>query len=304
MPTDDGSNAHGQPWQVPPKDAVATYLYLRVGLIGATVLLAVSIGYEIIAVTVGEGFCLQPSISAYYYTPVRAILVGGLIAVGVSLIVIKGRGGDPLWLHEDMWLNLAGMMAPVVALVPTVNTGSCWSIAPEPLPTVSTGDGVVLADWVARIVENNMTALLLTGLAAAIAAALLLNTGTGLRRIMGGNVSRVALGVVFAVIAGFGVWFVFFRQSFFDFAHPLTAVAMFIFLFAAAVSSAIRAEGAARKVYWGVASGMAVTAIVVLLFALTTEWQHAVFALEAIEIALFAIYWSAQTFEHWPKSAV
>ncbi|MBA3654232.1 MAG: hypothetical protein H0W70_08560 [Actinobacteria bacterium] len=36
------------------------------------------------------GGCWQTSISAYYYTPVRAVFVGALMAIGLSLIVIKG----------------------------------------------------------------------------------------------------------------------------------------------------------------------------------------------------------------------
>lgn len=33
--------------------------------------------------------CWQRSISAYYYTPVRPIFVGGLMLIGFSLIVIE-----------------------------------------------------------------------------------------------------------------------------------------------------------------------------------------------------------------------
>ena len=89
-------------------DAIKTYRYLRVGMIGAVVLLAASISIEIV-----KAGCAQTSISAYYYTPARAIFVGAMFVVGVSLIVYKGR--TP-W--EDNWLNVAGMLAPVVAVVP------------------------------------------------------------------------------------------------------------------------------------------------------------------------------------------
>jgi hypothetical protein len=107
---------------------IKTYRYLRLGMVGAVVLLAASIGIE--RSKVG---CWQTSISAYYYTPVRAIFVGSLMAVGLSLIVYKGRGRG-----EDLCLNFAGMLAPVVAIVPTKNVGTCWSIEPRPSPVKPT----------------------------------------------------------------------------------------------------------------------------------------------------------------------
>ena len=94
-----------------PLDVLKTYRYLRIGMIGAVFLLAASITIE-----AAQAGCLQNSISAYYYTPVRAIFVGTMVAVGLSLIVYKGRG----W-KEDLSLTLAGMLAPVVADRPFVS---------------------------------------------------------------------------------------------------------------------------------------------------------------------------------------
>src|SRR3954470_4971678 len=87
-----------------------TYLYLRVGLVALAVFLSASL---VIELTWGDGRWLG-SISAYYYTPVRAVFVGTLVAMGVCLIAIKGRDRP----REDLMLNLAGMCAPVVALCP------------------------------------------------------------------------------------------------------------------------------------------------------------------------------------------
>src|SRR6266705_2138388 len=111
------------------QDVIKTYRYLRIGMIGAVVLLAVSIAIERSKVS-----CWQTSISAYYYTPVRAIFVGTMIAVGLVLIVYKGRRPG-----EDVCLNFAGMLAPVVAVAPTTDVGKCWSIAPSPLPIRADG---------------------------------------------------------------------------------------------------------------------------------------------------------------------
>ena len=73
-------------------DVIKTYRYLRLGIIGAVVLLVISILIEHFKVTNGVGnHCWQTSISAYYYTPVRGILVGSLFVIGFALIVYKGR---------------------------------------------------------------------------------------------------------------------------------------------------------------------------------------------------------------------
>jgi hypothetical protein len=54
------------------------------------------------------------SVSAYYYTPAQAIFVGALIGLGVSMIALQGMNGA-----EDTFLNLGGIFAIVVAIVPT-----------------------------------------------------------------------------------------------------------------------------------------------------------------------------------------
>ena len=117
------------------QDAIKTDRYLRIGMIGAVVLLAASIAIERSKVD-----CWQTSISAYYYTPVRAIFVGTMIAVDLALIVYKGRSG-----REAVCLNYAGMLAPAVARVPTTDVGTCWSVQPSPLPVEDDGS---LAQWV------------------------------------------------------------------------------------------------------------------------------------------------------------
>ena len=129
--------------------SIATYRYLRISMVGAVVLLAASVAFERWQVD-----CWQTSVSAYYYTPVRAIFVGMLMAIGMCLIVIKG---STQW--EDAALNAAGMLAPIVAVVPTSDVGTCWSQTPIPLPVKDDGE---LADWVVANIDNNVTALIVT----------------------------------------------------------------------------------------------------------------------------------------------
>src|SRR5262249_55555658 len=99
---------------------VSTYRYLRLSIVVMVLALFVSVLIERFHVG-----CWQGSISAYYYTPAHAIFVGALVAIGVSLIAIKGSTD-----LEDVLLNVAGLLAPIVAFVPTTPpSGSCPSTA-------------------------------------------------------------------------------------------------------------------------------------------------------------------------------
>ena len=77
--------------------------------------------------------------------------------MGASLLALKGNTDG-----EDVLMNLAGMLAPGVAFIPTVASGVCGSGA-------SPGSG----DGIADAVANNMPALFITGLVVAVAAVLI-----------------------------------------------------------------------------------------------------------------------------------
>lgn len=276
----------------PPRDAAAkTYLFLRVGLISAAMFLAISVIVEVIqGWELNNGLCLQPSISSYYYTPVRAVFAGSLLIVSASLIAIQGDDD-----HEDLWLTFAGMLAPVVALVPTTNVGIC-----EPVETSTTEAFTG--------VTNNFTSALIIGWVLWLFARFFLPAQSNLP-----PVSRKGWRAVGAVLLGFSVWFAFSRPNFDllspDFfnqwAHNAAAVLMFMFLFFAAALSANRCDVPSyKKNYRLLARAMVLLTLVVIVIAVigvfTTEWQHAVFTLEAGEIVIFAIYWGIQTHEHRP----
>jgi hypothetical protein len=61
---------------------------------------------------IGDGF--QPSLSGYYYTPMRNIFVGALWALSVFLIAYNGYD-----LADRMITNVAGVMTILVSLFPT-----------------------------------------------------------------------------------------------------------------------------------------------------------------------------------------
>lgn len=288
-----------------PRDVIKTYRYLRIGFIGAVVLLATSIAYERSKVD-----CWQTSISAYYYTPVRAIFVGCMVAAGLLLIVYKGRSYRSIHLRngarevraniEDIFLNFAGMFAPVVAIAPTTDVGRCWSLAPSPLPVESDGS---LADWVVTNIGNNFHALLIAGgIGLTFAAILLVSLKRGIRSALKdvdhGTLASLA---VTALVLLIGLWLSWNWSDFYTRAHGYAAVLMFLFLIGS-ILAVIREHAPDRdRVWFRLYSAMAAVMVLGALFLWLTRiaGDHTVFALEAYEITLFAVYWGIQTKENW-----
>ncbi|MGL5930548.1 MAG: hypothetical protein ACRCY8_16580, partial [Dermatophilaceae bacterium] len=214
----------------PALTAVTTYRYLRLAIVALLMLLGVSVVLEWWAT--GRA-CVQGSISEYLYTPVDSVFVGVVVAVGVCLVALQGstRG-------EDVLLNVAGMLAPAVAFVPTQPVGECRSV-PLVRPDIPSS------------VANNVGALLVVGIAVAvvvIAVALHEAGAAGLRR-----ADRLGVLVAVGVIGAGAVWFYADRESFLRQAHEAAAVPMF-----AAVIGVVWLN--ARDVQRSMAQGSAPTA--------------------------------------------
>ena len=153
----------------------ASYRYLRIGLIALLLALGAAVGYQ----SGQQGFALA-SVSAYYYTPAQAIFVSALIGLGVCMIALQGLTND-----EDVFLNLGGMFAMVVAVVPT-GRGADFDTALRACRKVggTLNQGVTgkpdcpsvlaLQNATTANVENNMTALLIVGGLVLLLAAILL----------------------------------------------------------------------------------------------------------------------------------
>jgi hypothetical protein len=280
------------------RDVIKTYRYLRIGMIGAVVLLAVSIAIERSKV-----HCWQTSISAYHYTPVRAVFVGSMIAVGLSLIVYKGRDA---W--EDAFLNGAGMLAPVVAVAPTTDIGKCWSVAPSPLPVKDDGS---LANWVVTNIDNNFYALLIAGgigLGIALITAFVVNdrsVGTTVKEVKAELGTSVSLAVT-ALALLFGWWLIQHWGDFNTRAHGFAAVFMFVFLISAIIVKALDNRHERDKVWFRAYTAVAALMVIGGILIPTTRIfdEHTVFALEAYEIAFFAFYWIVQTAENWDEKVI
>src|SRR5215469_16738255 len=165
--------------QIQAQIQAQSYRYLRVALVGLLVALAAAVFYQ----TSKQGFILS-SVSAYYYTPAQAIFVGALIGLGACMIALRG-----MTYAEDVFLNIGGIFAMVVAIVPTArggdfqtavqacekSGGSLLTSRASPnldCPTVHALQQAALAN-----VEDNMAALLIVGGLALILTAVIVFRG-------------------------------------------------------------------------------------------------------------------------------
>src|SRR4051812_8792439 len=88
--------------------AVKSYRYLRLSIVIVLLALLCSVLLER-----SHAPCWEESISAYFYTPAHSMFIGALVALGVGLIALRGSTDV-----EDVLLNVAGVLAPIVAFVP------------------------------------------------------------------------------------------------------------------------------------------------------------------------------------------
>jgi len=291
-------------------DAIKTYRYLRIGMIGAVGLLGVAIAIEWRTV---PSHCFQTSISAYYYTPVRAIFVGAMMAVGLALIVYKGRK----W-PEDLCLNIAGLLAPIIAVAPTTDVGPCWSVRPIPLP-VRPND--TLAAWVKDNINNNFYALLyaaVIGLTFSIILVIAIEYRASNRGDKKATEKGTWLSIIITAVAILIGWLLIEHWGgFYTQAHGYSALLFFVFLGGAILINAGAHRRKARKSkaagneparkrewrLWVVYGGVVVLMILgfIIFGVFDVGGDHSILWLEAWEIALFATYWLVQTAENWDE---
>jgi hypothetical protein len=252
--------------------AVKTWRYLRLAMIALVIGLTTAVVYEVVR---GGADCVQTSISAYYYTHAQAIFVGALVAIGVCLICLRGSTEI-----EDVLLNVAGMLAPLVAVVPTPNAGDCASlpgVPQDPTPNI----------------ENNVTALLVMGLVAFVVLAVL-----SWRRRQP-TPALVGYGLALALYVAAAVVFIAWRDTFVDHAHNIAAGVMFSCIILVALVNALsfrrkQNDPNARNRY----SAIGLAMLTVFVFYAVGGKYHLLLA-EIDAIGLFAIFWAIQTEELW-----
>jgi uncharacterized membrane protein YidH (DUF202 family) len=286
------TSAHTAHMGEPAGYSIKTYRYLRMAMVAMVVLLGAAL---VIEWSKTNPHCLQTSISAYYYTPVQAIFVGALMTIGVCMVVLKGNT-EP----EDILLNVAGVLAPGVAFVPTPGQGSCRSVP------------MVLGDTTANI-ANNMLALFIVG-GPCLAVTLVFVTRARLSRADPNPMYLLGFAVVAVVFGGGILWFFVDRGGFNGHAHYAAALVMFVCIVAVVLLNAEqfrrkqhRAEhhrAATKKPvpanrYSAIAIAMVVVPLVMWAWKALFGWDHAVLWIEGALITLFAIFWIIQTQELW-----
>ena len=248
--------------------------YLRLGMLGSVLLLGISLVIEIV-----DDDCLRGSISAYYHSPVRTVFVGVLLVIGFALVAYQGRSG-----LEDLFLNMAGMLAPFVAFVPTTSRG-CGD---EDLTAIDSAS-----------MHNNVTAYLLAS-AVGVAVGLFLVY----RESEGPSVlTRAFSSLVFpwfgnlAVVLVMGGLYLAWYDDF-D-VHGKSAVVMFLFLFLAVACKVAERRRDRDRWFWAYAAVGASMFLGGVVLAFFGGWEYQVFVLEAWEIGLFGTFWLARTIQNW-----
>lgn len=276
-----------------------TYRYLRLSVVLLAVLLAASVVMEALS----EDLDLRGSISAYFYSPVQNVFVGTLMAMGLGLLAIQGRDLR----GEDILLNLAGMLATVVALVPTPVPGTAALPCPDGWPQ---GTACVPAAYVDGV-DNNVRSLVVLGFVA-FGVVLLFFRDQALRG------RDRTLGYLAGVVAlvGATTFYALDHDRFLRTAHYGAAIGMFGLLMVVAVLNAKAPKDDGRRIpsvpwlrdhfvacYVAVAAAIFAVALSVVGYLLVVPERdradHWLLVVEALLLLLFAVFWVLQTVEFW-----
>jgi len=289
----------------PPTMALRTYLALRLSTVGVIAVLAASLIKEYSR----AGDCLQGSISAYYYTTVQSVFVGALVTLGLVMIVLWGK--TP-W--EDGALNLAGLLAPVVAFVPAAPSNLCslQNPAGTPVKTEAAKDRLVAASH-DGIFNNMLSYLVVVGLA------LLIVAGFGIvsHRKQWPTVTEHPVAFWLPWALAVGLWllgtygFTQHRAWFYDNAHGYAAKTLFAFIIVVVVNIGLQKKRgedgdtvlASRwwaGFYFVLAAMMLVGTVLIYLLAKPLSddlGAHRGFIIEGWLIFWLAVFWLAQTWD-------
>ena len=324
-----------------PAVALRTYMAIRIGVVAVILALAFAVWREI---ATQENSCIQRSLSAYYYTPVRPVFVGALLIIGFAMIVMWGKN-----VVEDASLNLAGLLLMVVALVPTLDANYCSLPGALPNAVPNPEDKQVSDNRLIALnapeVNRSFDALMFTAIVvlvfiagAVLWAYLKARSAADAATTTQPAPTRWAM-VTFAITwalaaAAVGIYLALHRDAkdpdsaFNHQVHGTSANLAVAFIIVAVVSAAVdhaRSTDTSKSwwrrwrtpwwdrwvwLYGGLALLMGLSAAVIKIgdhHGLFSGWSfvdvHATFVLEAIVIALLAVYWILQTIERRDSGA-
>lgn len=284
-----------------PETRALSYRYLRIALVGLLLGLAASVFYQSARTGV-----IGASVSGYYYTSAQTVFTGALIGLGVCMIALQG-----LTSAEDTFLNLGGICAIVVAVIPT-SRGKDFETAVQ---ACHHGGGTLVEqgrcpsllslETTARSnVGNNMTALLIVGgIGLALTAFILFRNAAARRRtfgdgwILGGFIVAVLLWL--AGVIGLTVFLTWLAAH----GHYIAAGGLFAGIAATAGANAHRRGENITGILTSPGKNVyALTAVLILVGAaiLIAFWLPGLLSLFWVEIGvafLFIVFWSVQTTE-------
>jgi hypothetical protein len=265
-----------------------TYRYARVGIAGCVLIIAVGVLTASIQLD-----RVLPSISAYFYSPARTVLVGALIAAGIGILTLSGRG------LERGLLAAAGTVAPLIALVPT-------RIAPGAVPGVDAPCPAQAANCIPvdqlTTVQNGVITYVIIGLAGVgVALAIAISTSRLRNRAVLASIS-IALGLIIAVGAS-SLWLTAFVL--YD-GHIIFAGLFFVLISAVALRSVRPFSGERLRsrsvtILFGVIGiAMAVdVAVLIIAVPFLPAGGYAVLIGESIALGLFFVFWLLQSGREW-----
>jgi hypothetical protein len=242
-----------------------------------------------------------PSISDYYWTPVHAVFIGALVALGVGMVILK-----PDSELEDIFLNIAGVLLPVVAFVPTPAPGRCANDFDGTfvLPDQATVDGI----------KNNIPALLFAGATALVI--MLFFTRFRKEKVQfpplerGAKIARF-LGFVtlLALFAAATTWFYTNEQTFECHGHDAAAYTLFAGIIGVAALNGVRkfrespdnGVRAALLNRYTVITILMIAVLVIGIVGMNNDWRYWILFVEGGVLLLFLVFWFLQSLDLWDR---
>jgi hypothetical protein len=288
-----------------------SYRYLRIAMVGLLIALAAAVFYQS-----SQQDSFLASVSAYYSTPAQAVFVGALIGLGASMIALQG-----LTDAEDQFLNLGGIFAIVVAIVPTGRGADFESavracresggtlLTHQASTNLDCPGALALQDATRANVENNMAALLIVGGLTLVLTAVILLKGKAAKHgtegrwwVIGGFSAAVVLWVAGLIALAVSVdWLA-------GHGHYIAAGGLLLSILLVAGANAHRRQQRptvrhARKgdvlksprAYTWIAIAMLVVSGVLIVLWLTNAIS--LFWVEILVALLFVLFWIVQTID-------
>lgn len=282
-----------------------THRYLRLTLVLVVVALLVGVALQSVVITwepLRFGWHPLASISHAFYTPMRDVFTGALIAVSVALLALSGRG------RPTPLLDVCAVFAPLIAIVPT---GIADSRAEGHLPCPAAMDCIP-----GGAIESAKAAI---AVYAIVVVATVIVTAVIRSRTRTPNRSAVIVSAIALVAAGVVTALAFLpalnEQFPFNFwpIHSIHFAATLLFFGCFAAVPILYAGGPLdpretpptprqRRVYRWI-SGLLIVDLLFLMAALLFRQAFgetpAVLIGEIVALLLFAWFWTVQTFQRW-----